>query len=483
MCEFIEGVVSQLGTGEQKQYLLLVPRGTFKTTLGSVALPLWLLTKDPNLRILITSHTHEYSKQILDEIKFHCETNQVFRELFGNWKEAATQWSDDAITLGSRTIPHHEPTIDTAGVDRSKTGGHYNLIIGDDLHSERNIDTDGLRKKVRRHIQTLRPILEPTGALLLIGTRWHPDDAYGNIIRREEDRREKLKDKYVPTWQFLVRSAYLPDGTLYFPTRITEEFLQQMKDTLESKFYAVWYENQPLEEGSLIFPKSWWKYWDGEFYATPTPMVRFTNGEIQPVFVTAALDPAISSSRKSDYNGLTVVGTTPDDRWILLEARRVRGGPAMLLPELAYVIRKYHPTILSIETIGFQEMLKLWVLERLTAMNLKVGIHEYKESTHRSKGARIEALQPRFKQGKILLRRGLRGLYEELGEYPESTHDDLLDSLAQHAAVSRPARYKDIEEEVYDPYSPLNRKKEQSHDRGDGTWVGRGSARSSNAVG
>jgi predicted phage terminase large subunit-like protein len=478
MCAFIEGMVQDLGHGQQKQHLLLVPRGTFKTTLGAVALPLWLLTKDPNLRILITSHTHEYSKQILDEIKFHCTNNPTFKELYGDWSTGAAQWSDEAVVVAARTEAKKEPSIDTAGVDRSKTGGHYDVIIGDDLHSERNIDTEGLRRKVRRHIQTLRPILEPSGAILLIGTRWHPDDAYGHILRREEERKEKFKDKYIPTWHTLVRAAYLLDGTLYFPSRLTEEFLAQQKDNLESKFYAVWYENQPLEEGSLIFPRSWWRYWDGEFYALPTPTVRFANGETQPLFVTAALDPAISSARRSDYSGLTVVGTTPDDLWVVLDARRVRGGPAILLPELAYMLRRYHPAILSIETVGFQQMLKDWVLERLASMNIKVGIHEYRESTRRSKGARIEALQPRFRQGKILLRRGLTPLYQELSEYPEPTHDDLLDSLAQHAAVSRPARIADLNKFDDDPFSPLNRKKEgQSQDRGDGTWIGRGSLR------
>ena len=475
MVGFLTQAVQELGKDQQRQSMLLVPRGCFKTTIGSVALPLWLLAHYPNLRILITSHTHEYSKQILDEVKWHCVNNAVFRELFGSWDVGSDQWSDDAIVIAPRTVALKEPSIDTAGVDRSKTGGHYDLIIADDLHSERNIDTDGLRRKVRRHLQTLRPILEPGGVILIIGTRWHNDDAYGGIIRREAERRD---NNHATEWDILVRSAELPDGDLYFPARLTRRFLESQKANLESKFYSVWYDNKPLEEGSIIFPKAWWKFWQGDFYSIPTAVIKRADGEVVPLFITMALDPAISGAAHSDYSGITVVGTSPSNDWYVLDARRVRGGPAVLLPELAYCIRTYHPHILSIETVGFQEMLKMWVLDRLSQMGLKVGIHEYKESTRRGKGARIEALQPRFKQGRIFLKSGLRDLYSELEDYPETTHDDLLDSLAQHSAVSRPARAKDLETYDDDPWSMLNRRKEREKEEREagqvvGGWAGR----------
>jgi predicted phage terminase large subunit-like protein len=418
--------------------MLLVPRKCFKTTLGSISLPILLLAIDPNLRILITAHVWEFAKEILDGIRNHLERNEKFKEMFGDWKKGATMWSDEAITIGSRTDPNiKEPSIATAGVDKAKTGGAYDFIIADDLHSEKNIETEGMRRKVRRHIQTLYPILEPTGALLIIGTRWHNSDAYNWLIQRDEEFSRKGQPL---EYTKLIRSAYLPDGRLYFPEQLSEEFLSQARRNLEDKLYAVWYLNQSMEEGSRIFPRSWWQFWDGEYSAGYYPTISTEKGGTEPVFVTMAIDPAYTGQRGSDSTGVTVVGTSPGDNWYVMEAKRFKGGPEQTMSAITLLVTRYRPRVVTIETVFHQEIYRLLFAQLLKERGLRIPVRPYTESNRKSKAARIEGLQPRFKQRKIFLRRGLDDLYQELEDYPELLHDDLLDSLAQHLAISRPAR-------------------------------------------
>lgn len=449
MCEFLESLTfKREKVGRQVKGMLLVPRLCFKTTLASISLPILLLARNPNLRILITSHTHEYSKEILDGIRNHLERNEKFKRIFGDWREGSTKWSDEAITIGPRTDPGiKEPSISTAGVDRPKTGGHYDVIIADDLHTEKNIDSDSARRKVRRHIQTLYPILERDGSLIIVGTRWHNNDAYAWIISKDEEAvRAGRKPEYVK----LIRSAYLPDGRLYFPSKLSEEFLEQQRRSLEDKLFSVWYLNQSMEESSKIFPRAWWQFWDGEFRGGYIPEIVTNDGKRIPVYVTMAIDPAYSGQRGSDYTGVTVVGTSQEGVWYVLEARRLRGGPENTMSAIVYMVRKYWPRQVAVETVFHQEVYRLLFIQLLKEHGIRVPVRPYKESTKKSKHARIEALQPMFKQRKIFLRRGLDDLYQELEDYPEVAHDDLLDSLAQHLSIARPARpdeYVVIDEE------------------------------------
>jgi predicted phage terminase large subunit-like protein len=447
MCDFLQELVEQQGTtSTQHKGLLLVPRGSFKSTVGTVAISIWLLARNPNARILISSHTWDAAKEWLQEIQTYLQVNEDLREFVGDWKTGSPEWSEHSIIIAKRTKALKESSIDTAGVNKAKTGGHYDFIINDDLHSEKNITTDRTRKSVRRYVQTEYPILEPGGIMLVIGTRWHGADVYGAMLQRDAERVRKGGAK---EWRTLIKSCYEDDGSLYFPSRINEEFLAQKREELEPKMFAVWYLNQPMEEGSLIFPKAWWKFFDGDIDAYPFPILQVESEEVKafPVNVTLAIDPAYSTSSRADYTGITVVATdNPDPKkgkpkahWWVLEAHRVKAGPVDVLDAVIYFIRKYNIRRLAIETVANQTLYKAALIDHLRKSGLpNVGVYEYKEGNRRTKSDRIGSLQPKLRNGEIHFRRGLVDLFRELEDWPESEHDDLLDSLAQHIAIAAP---------------------------------------------
>ncbi len=174
-----EGMAFLLAPGNFK--LILWPRGSFKSTIVTQGYSLWRLVRDPNLRVLIDSRTIDRSKFFLSEIKQQLERNDRFKELFGDWKNIPG-WSEHEIILPHRTIPHREPSIRCSGLNSPVTGGHYDLIIMDDLHDETNSQTEVQTDKALMHFQTMFPILEPNGQMIVIGTRWSNLDIYGHII-------------------------------------------------------------------------------------------------------------------------------------------------------------------------------------------------------------------------------------------------------------------------------------------------------------
>lgn len=163
--------------------LIVMPRGTFKSTIGVVAYSIWLLMNDPNHRILIDSEVYSNSKNFLREIKAHLVTPE-FTSLFGEWK-ADAGWTEGEITVAPRTKSYKEASITCGGIGTVKVGQHFSVIIGDDLNSGNNSMTPESCEKVVTHYRLNQAILDPGGIYVLIGTRYSMADLIGHVLENE----------------------------------------------------------------------------------------------------------------------------------------------------------------------------------------------------------------------------------------------------------------------------------------------------------
>jgi hypothetical protein len=162
--------------------LVVLPRGCFKSSICSVAYPIWLLLRDPNERILLDSELYSNSKNLLREIRTHLQRAEL-TDLFGEFQ--SDPWNEGEITIAQRTRIYKEASITASGIGAEKTGQHYSVIIADDLNSPSNSHTPEGRRKVIIHYQYNQAILEPNGILAVIGTRYSADDIPGIVIDTE----------------------------------------------------------------------------------------------------------------------------------------------------------------------------------------------------------------------------------------------------------------------------------------------------------
>lgn len=165
--------------------LIVMPRGTFKTSIACVAYPIWLLLQNPNLRILLDSELYTNSKNMLREIKAHLASPE-FKALFGCWKTQAC-WNEGEIIISARTKTLKEATITCSGIGAQKTGQHYDVIIADDMNSPNNSSTPDACAKVVQHYRYYTSLLEPGGIIVIVGTRYSSADLIGHILRTEVD--------------------------------------------------------------------------------------------------------------------------------------------------------------------------------------------------------------------------------------------------------------------------------------------------------
>lgn len=170
-----------------KRKLIVMPRGTFKSSIGVVGYSIWRLLNNPNERILVDSEVFNNSKNFLREIKAHLQSPLIVK-LFGEFKSDVV-WNEGEIVIQQRTKPFKEASVTCGGIGTVKVGQHFSTIIGDDLNSGNNSESVEGRKKVLTHYKMNIAILEPQGTYVIIGTRYATDDVIGHILENEvEDR-------------------------------------------------------------------------------------------------------------------------------------------------------------------------------------------------------------------------------------------------------------------------------------------------------
>jgi len=163
MCEFPSKMT-------KPRALILLPRGFFKSSIITCAYALQRIVQDRRVRILLMGETDKKIKKYLAQIKTIIEHGREFRRVFGNLIPPQEKgWKEDEITVRDRWAFIKEPTIACTGVAKPMTGMHYDLIIIDDPHSERNTQTRDQIQKVIDAYKLLSPILEPEGKMIVIG--------------------------------------------------------------------------------------------------------------------------------------------------------------------------------------------------------------------------------------------------------------------------------------------------------------------------
>lgn len=224
--------------------LILWPRGSFKSSVSTQAFPIWLLWHNPNLRILIDSETMHNAKTYLAGIRSVLQNNKMVRAVCTNERgeymlepayKTANGFTDDSVILATRTNANlKEPTIFCSGVDNARTGMHVDVILMDDLVSERNVTTSAQIEKTYDHYRMSRSLLDPGGLQIIIGTRYHMSDMYGQLMAlHAEDDPDDLNSMSIT-----VKPAISQDGVLLFPNRLTEKFLEEQRKAQGSYIFS-----------------------------------------------------------------------------------------------------------------------------------------------------------------------------------------------------------------------------------------------------
>lgn len=407
---------------------LLMPRGHLKSSIATIAWTIQHILKNPNVRILLANQIWDMSRKFLQEIKSHLEMGQL-KNLYGDFVSA--RWNSDEIIVRQRIKPLKEPTILTTGVEAEQTGGHFDVIILDDLTGLQNSQTPEQREKTKRFRRSMINLLEPGGKLLEVGTRWHLDDTFSVIFEKESRYYDIMVKKVVENGKIIFPRHFskkfddVKKDWVSVPESNCMDYIDHLKKSMPMDEFLAQYENNPISSENQIFKQEMFRYW------TKRP---------EGLYVSMAVDLAISQRTEADFTALRIDAMDKDWNIYVLDYLRGHWTPSEIVDNIFDMYSRWKPFTVGMEINGFQRTLKMAVEEEMRRRKQYFGIEEIRSGPEKSKENRIKSLEPFYRQGKVFHAEWMRGkdMETELLTFPKGRHDDIIDAGAMNLPLLSP---------------------------------------------
>ena len=411
-----------------RKKLILLPRSHLKSKLITIGYSTFRIIQNPQIRILIYSATWGMAVDLHMSIQKNLQSSEKIHLLWGNLAQNPREWSQDKTRL--ETNDKREPTITAAGIDNNLVGGHYDLIIMDDVVNRDNIGTADQIEKVLKRYRDCLDLLEPHGQLIVIGTRWHDADLYGWIQEKDNN--------VLADYDLMIKRAFEGDiisgegFQALWPGKFSQQELKKRLMAEGWAHFSAQYLNDPVPEENATFKRDYFRYYDSSDL----------KGRLLNKFLL--LDPAISLKKDSDYSAFVVVGHDEHDLIFILDLIRQRLLPSDIINTIFHLRDRWNLVDVGIEQVAFQKALAYSIREDPRFKSRPFHITELKPN-ERTKDQRIKGLQPLYENLKIYHNRLLPAniyLEDELVRFPAGRHDDLIDALSYASDIIFPAKQK-----------------------------------------
>lgn len=390
-----EILASQQNPIDGKQ-MTLAFRGAGKSTVGTIARAIFEILKNPNIRILIASNTQIQAEIFMREIRNHFEANEKLRDIFGDF--VGNKWDAREIIVKSRTKNHREATVTCIGVGGPTASRHYDLLLLDDLADEENSRTELQRDRLWTwYMKSLLPTLMSNGRIFILGTRWHPHDLYGMLI------------KNTPMMQTCIIPAIKSDGTSAWPDEWPIEKLLKLKAEMGLIIFETQYQMNTSSMQGKIFSYDSFHWYENE----PAELIH-----------VGGVDLAISQKETADYFACCTIGVdVKTNRKYVLKIHR---GRKRYHEQTDYLIKEVFGMDLikmGIEANAYQAAQVNEMIEKVGKGKI-VPIYTLKDKT-----TRAMKLAAKCENEEILFHKSQMNLIEELLSMPDGDNDDMFDAL------------------------------------------------------
>jgi hypothetical protein len=188
--------------------LLNIPPNHAKSMTVTIDYVTWQVCQNPNFRVLIVSQTQQLAADFLYAIKQRLThpNYEALQQAYAagvGFNSKSASWQATRVTFGDelRESSEKDPNIEAVGIGGQIYGKRADMIIVDDAVTLKNANE--FEKQIRWLTQDVRSRLNPTGKLIIVGTRVTAVDLYREL--RSEDR---YPGGLVP-WTYLAMPALL----------------------------------------------------------------------------------------------------------------------------------------------------------------------------------------------------------------------------------------------------------------------------------
>lgn len=229
----------------EKRLLLLAFRASGKSSLVGLFLA-WLLTRDPDLRILVLSAESTLATKMARNVRTIIERHCLTKSLIPTRK--SSEWASDKFTV-ERRLTLRDPSVWSAGLCSNITGARADIIICDDVEVPNTCETSEAREALRERLNETEFILNPGGTLLYIGTPHCYETIYADTPRRELGE----EDIFLKDYARLTVPVMDDEGNSAWPERFSREAIELQRSQTGPVKFAAQMMLQPvnLVEGRL----------------------------------------------------------------------------------------------------------------------------------------------------------------------------------------------------------------------------------------
>jgi hypothetical protein len=299
------------GTGPRRLLVVMAPQEG-KSERGAHYTPLWLLKNNPDLRIAITSYEDEaatrWGRFIRDDI---------------NRFDLGIRVREDVKAAGRWYVDGHRGSVFCAGIAGPLTGRPVDvLIIDDPVKGPAEADSATAREGLWNWwLAVARTRLAPGAIVIVIMTRWHPDDLAGRLLEQEGSIESggKWLVLRIPT----VAEENDPIGRKpgeWLPSargRTVEEW-EDIRAGLPDRWWTAMYQGRPAPPEGAVWQQSWIDDTRRKSVAVPR-LVR----------TVVIVDASGSSKSTAAETGIIVQGLGVDGHLYVFDDKSLRAPPAV----------------------------------------------------------------------------------------------------------------------------------------------------------
>lgn len=424
--------------GHIRKLLIEAPPRHSKSLHVSQLFPAHVVGNSPDKSVIVSSYSGDLATDHGRETRNLLQTERyerLFKTRLAPDSTAKGKWNTQKYvqTPGAAqgNWVNAKGAYNAAGVGGSITGkGADFFIVDDSLKDRKEADSQTVRDSLWAWFRSVaRTRLTPTGAMVVMGTRWHQDDLAGRIMEQEEwvDYFDFLKNGMgTAKWVRLRLMAIAEEDQLPFrkaeealwPARYPLAELEDIKSSIGPYEWEALYQQRPVSSETQDFKQEWYRYRTHTEVAALSRKVR-----------TLSIDTAASKAESADFTGFVDNLVCNENTWNL-KAWKQKIAPDQLIEYLfsLYLLNKYD--LIGIEEGMYMLVLKPFLDQEMRRRGIYLPIVPLKHMSTQ-KEVRIRGLVPYYASGTVYHIEGECSELEfEQAAFPSGKHDDVVDAEA-----------------------------------------------------
>ena len=395
-----------VASGECDRLMVLMPPGSAKSTYASLVFPPWWLARYPASSVIAASHTAGLARRF----------GRGVRALVTEHAARLGYDLDPASRAAYRFGTTKGGSYFATGVRGPVTGRRADLVLIDDpVKSQAEADSAPARDHLWDWYRSdLTTRLRPGGRIILVMTRWHPDDLGGRLLEGSDPWRVLRLPALAEEADPLGRAP----GAPLWPEWEGSEALRRKRLVLGDRAFDALFQQSPRAAGGRLFA---------------TARVGFADAPADGQSVRA-WDLASGTAGNPDWTVGVKLVRTEAGAFQVADVVRLQGGPHEVEQAILATARRDGSGV----PIGLpQDPGQAGRAQVLYLTRMLAGFRVVATPETGAKETRAMPVASQCNAGNLWLLRAAwnRALLEELQDFPAGRKDDQVDALSRAFAM------------------------------------------------